>query len=223
MAAKMPDVRHTSEQMRKAALFGALVGASLIVVCVLVMRRLEGQRIERESHTVVEAVKKVARLSTVEANVSSWQMRKEARNLFGILPIKCEKTIAIFFRGKVAAGFDLEQPGSLQISFAAAPGQRKVLVQLPPPRILYVDAPAPELVVADGSVCNRLEPSDYQKLHNEARAAVEREARAQGVLQKAEAHARELVQAVARPLGYEAEVTSGGSSLTASSLENALR
>jgi hypothetical protein len=123
----------------------------------------------------------------------------------------------------VAAGFDLDQPGSLQISFATTPTQRKVLVHLPPPRILYVDAPAPELVVADGSVCNRLEPADYQKLHNEARAAVEREARAQGVLKQAEAHARELVQAVARPLGYEVEVTSGGSALTASSLENALR
>jgi hypothetical protein len=202
--------------MRKAAVLGALVGAAVIAAGWLFLRRLEGERIERESHTVVEAVKKVARLTTVEANVSSWQLRRESRNLFGIVPIKCEKTIAIFFRGKVAAGFDFDAPGSLDVTFATTPTGRKVVVRLPPPRLLYTDAPAPELVVADGSLCNRLEPGDYQKLHNEARAAVEREALNQGVLQKAEAHARELVQAVTRPFGYEAEIRTTGNALSAS-------
>jgi hypothetical protein len=202
--------------MRKAAVLGALLGAAVIAAGWLVLRRLEGERIERESHTVVEAVKKVARLTSVEANVSSWQLRRESRNLFGIVPVKCEKTIAIFFRGKVAAGFDFDVPGSLDVSFATTPTGRKVVVRLPPPRLLYTDAPAPELVVADGSLCNRLEPGDYQKLHNEARAAVEREALNQGVLQKAEAHARELVQAVTRPFGYEAEIRTTGNALSAS-------
>jgi hypothetical protein len=210
-------MRHTSGNMRKAALVGALLGVAVIAVGWLALRRLEGQRIERESHTVVEAVKKVARLTTVEANVSSWQLRREARNLFGIIPIKCEKTIAIFFRGKVAAGFDFDPPGSLDVSVSTSPAGRKVVIRMPRPKILYTDAPAPELVVADGSLCNRIEPSDYQKLHNEARAAVEREALNQGILQKAELHARELVQAVTRPLGYEAEIQTTGAALSASS------
>jgi hypothetical protein len=212
--------------MRKGALvagFGALVAAAVIAVGALTLRRLEGERIERESHSVVEAVKKVARLTTVEANVSSWQLRREARNLFGMFPIKCEKTIAIFFRGKVAAGFDLDRPGALDVTFSTTPGERKVVVKFPPARILYVDAPAPELVVADGSLCNRLEPGDYQKLHNEARAAVEREARNQGVLRQAEDHARELVRAVTRPFGYEAEIQTTSSALSASGLEDAFR
>ena len=216
-------MRHTSGNMRKAALLGALLGAAVIAVGWLALRRLEGQRIERESHTVVEAVKKVARLTTVEANVSSWQLRREARNLFGILPIKCEKTIAIFFRGKVAAGFDFDPPGSLDVAFRPRPPSARSSSGCRRPRILYIDAPAPELVVADGSLCNRLEPSDYQKLHNEARAAVEREALNQGILQKAEAHARELVQAVTRPLGYEAEIQTTGTALSASSGEGGLR
>jgi hypothetical protein len=219
-------MRHTSVNMKKAALVGALLGVAVIAVGLLVLRRLEGQRVERESHSVVEAVKKVARLTTVEANVSSWQLRREAKNLFGILPIKCEKTIAIFFRGKVAAGFDFDPPGSLDVAFSTSPdasGARKVTVRLPRPRILYTDAPAPELVVADGSLCNRLEPSDYQKLHNEARAAVEREALNQGILQQAEAHARELVQAVTRPFGYEVEIQTTGTTLSATSTDNPLR
>jgi hypothetical protein len=210
-------MRHTSSNMRKAALVGALLGAAVVAVGWLALRRLEGERIERESHTVVEAVKKVARLTTVEANVSSWQLRRESRNLFGIIPIRCEKTIAIFFRGKVAAGFDFDQPGSLDVALSASPSERKVVVRLPRAKILYTDAPAPELVVADGSLCNKLEPGDYQKLHNEARAAVEREALNQGLLQKAEANARELVQAVTRPLGYEAEIRTTGTALSATS------
>ncbi len=209
--------------MRKAALVGALIGAAVIAGGVLALRRLEGQRIERESHTVVEAIQKVARLTTVEANVSSWQMRKEARNLFGVLPIKCEKTIAIFFRGKVAAGYDFDRPGSLDVAFSTSPSERKVVVRFPPPRILYVDAPAPELVVADGSVCNRIEPGDYQKLHQEARAAVEREALNQGVLEKADAHARELIRAVTRPFGYEAEFERLGPAVSVSAPDRGQR
>jgi hypothetical protein len=211
--------------MRKAAVILSMLAlcAALVAVGVVALRRLEGQRVERESHSVVEAVRKVARLATVEANVSSWQLRREARNLFGIFPIKCEKTIAIFYRGKVAAGFDFDQPDSLNVAFSRSETDRRVVIRMPPPRILYTDAPAPELVVADGSICNRLEPSDYQRLHNEARAAVEREAIKQGILHQADAHARELVRAVTRPFGYEAEIQIAGPTLSASRAENVLR
>ena len=198
---------------------GALLGAAVIALGLVVLRRLEGRRLESEGHTVVEAIQKVARLTTVEANVSSWQLRREARNLFGFLPIKCEKTIAIFYRGKVAAGFDFDKAGSLDVAFSETPSERRVVIRLPPARVLYVDAPAPELMVADGSLCNRLEPGDYKKLHDEARAAVEREALKQGVVQKAEAHARELLRAVTRPLGYEADIQIGGTALSVSRTE----
>lgn len=198
---------------------GALLGAAVIALGLVVLRRLEGRRLESEGHTVVEAIQKVARLTTVEANVSSWQLRREARNLFGFLPIKCEKTIAIFYRGKVAAGFDFDKTGSLDVAFSETPSERRVVIRLPPARVLYVDAPAPELMVADGSLCNRLEPGDYKKLHDEARAAVEREALKQGVVQKAEAHARELLRAVTRPLGYEADIQIGGTALSVSRTE----
>jgi hypothetical protein len=78
-------------------------------------------------------------------------------------------------------------------------------------------------VVADGSICNRLEPEDYRRLHDEARAAVEREALKQGLLRQAEEHARELVRAVTRPFGYEVEIHIIGPTLTASGSENLLR
>ena len=156
------------------------------------MRRLEARQIARESHTVVEAIRKVARLSTVEMNVSSFQLKKDAKNLLGFIPIRCEKTVAIFYKGRVAAGFDFQEPGGVKLT--TVPGTRRLLVELPPARLLYTDAPPPEVVVADGSLCNRLEASDYQTLTAEARGALEREALNAGILRQAEAHARELVR-----------------------------
>jgi hypothetical protein len=176
--------------------------------------RLGDHRVERESHTLIEAVKKVARLTTVEMNVSSFEQRKDAKNLFGLLPIKCEKTIAVYYKGKVAAGFDLEDKTSVTVTTAGTPAARHLLVELPAPRILYTDAPAPEIIVADGSVCNRVEASDYQRLTADAREAVERQALAGGILKKAEDQARELIRALGGPLGYEVEVKTRASLLS---------
>jgi hypothetical protein len=192
--------------MKKTALVLATFAVGAVAAAAVLFWKSQTRRIEHESHTVMEAIQKVARFSTVEMSVSSFQLRRDARNLLGFIPIKCEKTVAIFYRGRVAAGFDLQPARSLGIRVDRAGGNRKVVVELPEPKLLYTDAPAPEVVVADGSVCNRFEPSDYEKLHAEARTALQKEALKNGILRQAELHARELVQAVAAPLGWEVEV-----------------
>ncbi len=193
---------------RRWVLYAVPVVAVVIGSSVFLWQRIAERRQARETQTVVEAIRKVARLTSVEMDVSSFQLKKDTKNLLGFIPIKCEKTIAIAYRGKVAAGFDLDE--GTMFTVTATPGTRgragKLVIELPAPRLLSVDAPVPEIVVADGSLCNRLEPSDYQALAVEGRAAVEREAIASGILAKAETHARELVRAVAAPLGYEADI-----------------
>jgi hypothetical protein len=197
---------------------GAILALGVFVAGSQLLRRLEGRRLERESHSMVEAVRKVARLSTVEMNVSTYELRRDAKNLFGFLPIRCEKTVAVFFRGKVAAGFDLTPQGALAVSVTSAGSRRRLVVDLPPPQLLYTDAPAPEVLVADGSICNRLEAADYQKLNTEARTALQKQAIDAGILGQAERHARELVNSIAAPFGFETEVRvrTGASSLSVS-------
>jgi hypothetical protein len=196
----------------------AAVAAGVVGVGLVAWRRFQAHQIARESHTVVEAIRKVARLSTVEMNVSSFQLKKDAKNLLGFIPIRCEKTVAIFYKGRVAAGFDFQDSGGIKLT--TVPGTRRLLVQLPPARLLYTDAPPPEVVVADGSLCNRLEAADYQTLTAEARGALEREALSAGILRQAETHARELVDSVAGPLGFQVEVriAPGPTSLSTSAL-----
>jgi hypothetical protein len=195
--------------MRAAVAVGAALGLGVVAGAVLVGRRAaDERRAVRESHSVVEAVSRVTKLATVESSVSNWQLRRDSRELFGFLPVRCEKTLAVFYRGKVAAGFDVGPSGAVAVEVERG-GTRRVRVRLPPPRILYVDVPPPELVVADGSVCNRVTPDDVTRLHADARTAVERDALAGGLLARAESHARELVQEIVRPLGFEAEVSVG--------------
>jgi hypothetical protein len=194
--------------MRRAILAAAGV-AVLGAIAVVAVQRYQRSKSESASATAIEAVRRVAKLTTVEMQLSNWHLRRDAKDLFGFIPIKCEKTVAVFYRGTVAAGFDLTAPGALVASVDSRRGPRTVNVHLPAARILYTDVPAPELVVADGSICNRVGAEDYSRMHTEARSAIEREAIASGVLTRAEKHARELVDAVVQPLGFDAVVTVG--------------
>jgi hypothetical protein len=198
--------------MRRAAIWaaaGLTVLGAIALVAVVAYQRSERRTTETASATAIEAVRRVTKLATVEMQLSNWHLRRDAKDLFGVIPIKCEKTVAVFYRGTVAAGFDLTAPGALVASVDSQRGERTVNVHLPPARILYTDVPAPELVVADGSICNRVGPDDYSRMHTEVRAAIEREAITAGVLIRAEKHARELVDAVVRPLGFDAVVIVG--------------
>jgi hypothetical protein len=166
---------------------------------------------------VVEALQRVARLSTVEMTVSDWRLRRDEKSLFGFLPWPCRKTVAVFYRGKVAAGFDLTSAGA-GLAVTVEHGTRRVAVRLPPARLLYVDIPPPEMVVADGSICNEVTADDYARLSTEARQAIEHQATSAGVLARAETHARELFTEVARPLGYQVDMTFGDPPLATSEL-----
>lgn len=172
----------------------------------MVARWQSEKHVQRQSHSLAEAVRRVTKLATVEVNVSNWQLRTDSKELFGFLPFRCEKTVAVFYRGKVAAGFELAPEAAVGLRIRVAHPTRKVQVRLPAPRILYTDVPPPELVVADGSICNRLTPEDYKRLHIEARTAVERDAINTGLLARAESHAHALLTEVARPLGYDVEL-----------------
>jgi uncharacterized protein DUF4230 len=195
---------------------GAVVALGAIAGGGILWERARERAQQRESQTVVEALHRVARLSTVEMTVSDWRLRRDERALFGFLPWPCRKTVAVFYRGKVAAGFDLTGAGGQGLAVSVEAGTRRLAVRLPPARLLYVDIPPPEMVVADGSVCNQVTPDDYSRLAVEARQAIERQALAAGVLARAETHARDLLTEVVRPLGYQLEMTFGAPALSAS-------
>jgi hypothetical protein len=203
--------------MATGRVLGAVLALGAAVGGFVLWQRARDRAMQRESQTVVEALHRVARLSTVEMTVSDWRLQRDEKALFGFLPWPCRKTVAVFYRGKVAAGFDLTGGAGQQgLVVSVVGGTRHLAVRLPPARLLYVDIPPPELVVADGSLCNQVTPQDYARLAGEARQAIERQALGAGVLARAETHARELLTEVVRPLGYELDMTFGAPPLSAS-------
>jgi hypothetical protein len=206
--------------MRHRRALAAVLALAAMAVGGFVLWKRARERGQRESQTVVEALHRVARLSTIEMTVSDWRLRRDEKALFGFLPWPCRKTVAVFYRGKVAAGFDLTAAGDQGLTVSTLPGTHRLAVRLPAARVLYLDIPPPELVVADGSVCNQVTPEDYSRLALEARQAIERQALAAGLLGRAESHARELLGEVARPLGYELDLTFHALPLSASAAES---
>jgi hypothetical protein len=200
--------------MRKA-LAAAAGLAVLVVIAVVAIRTFNRHQIERRSHSVVEAVRRVTQLATVQMTFANWQLRRDTKDLFGFVPIRCEKTVAIFYRGKVAAGFDLNSPAAVVVQTTGNGSTPVLRVRLPPATILWTDVPPPDLIVADGSLCNRVGPDDYVRLHDDARAAVKRDALAAGVLTEAEKNARQLVTEIARPFGIEAQISFASAPLLA--------
>jgi hypothetical protein len=197
-------------RIRAALGLGALLGVVIVGGAGLMLLRQENLRtVERQSHTVAEAIRQVATLATVEMSLSNWQLRRDERPLFKVLPIQCRKTVAVFYRGKVSAGFDLSPLDGPGLRVTADATRRRVEIRLPAPRLLSTDVPAPEVVVADGSLCNQVTPEDYARLHQDAREAIGREAVSAGILAKAESHARDLLGGVVRSLGYELDLHVG--------------
>jgi hypothetical protein len=144
----------------------------------------------------------VLHVATIEMQISDYQLRRDSKDLWGFVPIPCQKTVAAFYRGKVAAGFKLsERDWSLAVQVDSA--HKRVRVKLPPPQILYSEVGPPELVVMDGSICNAIEPSDYQRLHADVTRAVNQAAIGRGILVRAQESARQLLSEMLTPLGYE--------------------
>jgi hypothetical protein len=200
--------------MPSGRVIGAVLALGAATGGLFLWQKARERAAHRESQTAVEALHRVARLSTVEMTVSDWRLQRDEKALFGFLPWPCRKTVAVFYRGRVAAGFDLTGAGQgLAVSIEAS--TRHLAVRLPAARLLYIDIPPPELVVADGSVCNQVTADDYARLATEARQAIERQALGAGVLARAETHARELFTEVVRPLGYQVDVTFGAAPLSA--------
>ena len=93
----------------------------------------------------------------------------------------------------MSAGFDVcDDAAGIVVNHA----KREVRITLPPPRILSIDILRFETINEESGFLNAISPEDRNRWYGEARAALERGALAQGALERARAHARELFAGV---------------------------
>ena len=178
-----------------------LIWSATLIALVLATGGMIAQRTRREIRSqeleILQGVRKVCKLSTVELSLADYVKKTVPKTVD--LPFTKEPTAYLFYSGVVSAGFDVcEGASTITVNHA----KREVSVTLPAPRILSIDVQRFETINEDTGFLNAIEPADRNRWYGEARASLERGARAAGALERADAHARELFAAFVEPRGY---------------------
>ena len=148
---------------------------------------------------VVEQLRAVARLVTSEATVrdvviyeSSW--------------LGSTKRALVVATGKVTAGMRLDSATDVRIDHE----RRHIAVTLPPAEIFGVEVTNLRTYDERAGLWNPFRPADRDTIHQEVRAQLLKAGHEMGLLEHAEASARELLQALLARDGYTVEVTVAG-------------
>ena len=181
-----------------AAFFAALSGF-------LVIRLAASVRETRRADAapVVSAIRKIAQLATVEAQISDVMRFEEIKSF---LIFDFPKTATIRMRGKVVAGFDLKSP---EFHLEADPDRRLLRIALPAPRILSID-PRLEWFDEQSGMFNPITPQDRTRWMLWARGQLARAAKDSGIEAQAIEHARDVIAGAAEAFGWRVEIKGSG-------------
>ena len=169
----------------------------------LIHRRRPTPGTSVDSAPVVLAMRKIARLATVEVQVSD-VVRYEEFKSFLFLSIPKSATLRV--RGAVLGGFDLDRDG---VSVVSRPDAKTVEIRMPRPSILAID-PKLEWFDEKSGMLNPITPADRNRWMAWARTSLARTARQAGMDAKAEEQARKLLTGAAAALGWKADVAFAG-------------
>jgi Protein of unknown function (DUF4230) len=187
---------------RRAMTIGTITLIALIMITGVIIGRRTRREIRAEEAQILQGVRKVCKLSTVELSLADYAKKTVPKAVD--LPFTKEATAYLFYSGVVSAGFDVcDGPSQVEVSHS----KREVRVRLPPPRILSVDVLRFETINEESGFLNAISPEDRNHWFTEARASLEKGAYAAGALEKAQAHARDLFASFVEPRGYTLQLT----------------
>lgn len=159
------------------------------------------------SAPVLTAVRKIARLATVQMEISDVLRVEEVKT---ILVFDIPKNATLRLRGRVLGGFDLDKG----FDVSADEARKAVRVRLPAPQILSVDDRLEWFDETSGFL-NPITPADRTRWTTWARASLAKSAKDAGLFEAAGRHAAGLFSDAAAAFGWTAEVTVNGAAVTA--------
>jgi hypothetical protein len=163
---------------------------------------------EMDATVLIQNIKDVCKLVTVEANLQEIYDEKSNRNVTVYLPLPTNftfsKKASIEVVGKVLVGYDLE----------------KITIDVDSTnKILYIrDLPNPEIISIehdvkyrslDESFFNEFTPNDFTELNKTAKAILKQKAIEEKLLDRAEEQGNEVlrvIQFMAKGFGWEAKI-----------------
>jgi len=183
----------------------SLAIVAITIVAALALVRRARQEARTEELVIVEGVRKVCKLATIEVTLADYARRTVPKTID--LPFTTEPEAYLFYSGVVTAGFDVcDEPTKLDVDHTA----RVVRLALPPPRILSLDIKRFETINERSGFLNEISPADRNGWYQDARAGLTKAALDQAVLPRAETHARELLGDLVSRWGYRLELTVDG-------------
>ncbi|MCM3875192.1 MAG: DUF4230 domain-containing protein [Thermoanaerobaculia bacterium] len=192
--------------MRRRLLLGLLAASAAVLAFFAAGYFIGRWRTRREavsSAPVVQAVRRIARLATVEMEIADVVRYEEVKTVLVFIDIPKNATLRL--RGKVTGGFDLEHGFDVEADAA----RHRIVIRLPAPQILSVDDRLEWFDERSGWL-NPITPADRTRWTQWARTALARAAKDAGLLDKSAAHARGLFTDAAAAFGWTADVTVSG-------------
>ena len=178
----------------------------------LFQAREREQQVHEEATVLLERVRNVMKMVTVEGDVSELFSSTSSRNVTLYLPLPSrfsfDKKATVEVRGTVLVGYDLEQ-----LDITVDPDRRILtLGNLPEPEILAIDH---ELIYRDlnESWFNTFSAEDYSRLNQRAKERLRDEALTSGLLARARVQGNAVIEGIeylARSAGYEVVVVDSG-------------
>jgi hypothetical protein len=162
-------------------------------------RSPEKETIDR--FAVVEAVRKVLKVATVETQIAEVVTYHDVKEV--LFFFSSEKNAIIRVQGKVNAGFDLTSK-RLEVSFEET--SRLLRIRLPRARVLSID-PTIEILNERSGWQNTVTREDRNLWYKWARGDLRRAAIKSGITDQAEKNARELATALAAAYGARLEIS----------------
>src|SRR5262249_1993900 len=142
--------------------------------------------------------------STIEVALADYARRTVPKTID--LPFTHEPEAFLFYSGVVSAGFDVcDEPTHLDVDHTA----RVVRIALPAAPVLSLDIRRFDTINERSGFVNAISTSDRNRWYQDARESLTSAAEAQGVIPKAEAHARELLGDFVGRWGYKLELSIG--------------
>ncbi len=184
----------------------AVVLAFLLGIAAMnIFARTQVQRTEDDSTVLVEQIRKVSKLVTVEGDVYELFNRKQTRDVTFYLPLPAtmsfDKQASVQVTGKVLVGYDLAQ---MDVTVDDAT-KTITLANLPEPEILAIDH---QVVYKnlDESWFNSFTARDYSELNKAAKDRLRAKALESDLLDRARAEGNAVLETIgflAAGAGYE--------------------
>ncbi|MEM6718481.1 MAG: DUF4230 domain-containing protein [Bacteroidota bacterium] len=175
-------------------------GIGAYVVYVYLGKRQAEQRITQQSHLLLDKIKNVCKLTTVEGDFSEIYHYEDTSAHF-LRMISSKKRALIVIKAKASVGYDLQK-----LRLEADKNHKKIrIVHFPEPEILTVETDFTYYDIKDG-LLNKFNADDLTKLNKEAKQHIIQKVPESGLLDTAKQEALNailVIEKIVETIGWE--------------------